>query len=219
MPKLQLQLAGGRAGRLLIHWEHQQPGSDPLTVDMDMPWQVVERRPDGNARVSLGPPTFPGMARPPRWPRGATASFLLDPLDRDRAWDIVVPPDAEPGAAEGLRQALSPRYLTGVGIVRFPTTTVSVGEVWSLDDPHRGIRTHFEYRLVSGDHRHVRIAVAEESTVDGSSARETIRGEIDYALDQPLPLAGWLRIEARRSDGATISSRLRFGQGVTPPAR
>lgn len=206
-----LELAADRSGVARIRWELVERAG-ATAFDMRLPWDLLERQADGSMLVKIGPPTFGKTKRAPRWPRNGVAMFLLDPRNRDHDWKVWVPPDSPPGARDVLEQMLSPHYMVGVGIVRLPTAPVAVGASWGFDEPTiGGVRTHVGYRLVSCTSTRARIAITEDTTVESSPARETVRGEIDYAFSDPLPVSGWLRIDARRADGTTATSTVHFG--------
>lgn len=208
---LKLDLTVGKRGTARIRWQLAE-GGKTRDVDMRLPWQVAAKQTDGSMRVIIGPASFPGATKPPAWPKDGVASFALDAYDLDTDWATSVPKDAPADAREVLQQMLSVRYVTSVGIVHFRAAPVAVGGSWSYDEPVLGgVHTHKAYRVVSCGKSRARIAVAEDSTVDGSPARETIRGEVEYALDQPLPVGGWLRVEARRPDGSTVTSSFKLG--------
>jgi hypothetical protein len=157
---------------------------------------------DGTTQVGLGPPTFPGATTTPAWPAGSTVTLQLDAYDHDSHWmpraDFHAPVEAQ----LALEKALLVRYATGAGIIALPTTPTKVGDTWDADDPPAGgVHTHRQSKLLSFDGERARIAVTEDSTVDDSPASEHIKGEIVYALDQPLPIGGWLRIESHHADG------------------
>lgn len=211
---LKLALTADRAGEARIRFEQIDDGEARPVVDMRLPWKLVKAMGDGTMQVRLGPPTFPAAATttPPPWPAGSSAIFQLDPLDRDSRWKTDVAADAPFGAKLILEKALLVRYATGAGIVAFPAAPVRVGETWNVDEPPAGgVHTHRQSRLVSCDGRRARIAIAEDSTVDDSPASEHVKGEIDYALDQPLPVGGWLRIESRLADGRQRTLAYLFG--------
>jgi hypothetical protein len=203
---LKLTLAAEQAGQARIRTELIEDGDAKPVVDMRLPWKVLAQTADGPASLRLGPPTFPGATTPSTtpqaWPAGSTALVQLDALDHDSRWQTEVPDDAPYGAKVILEQLLTVRYSAGVGIVALPAKPIRVGETWSVEDPPAGgVHTHRQSRLVSFDGKRARIAVDEESKVDDSPAHEHIKGEIVYALDQPLPVGGWLRIESRTADG------------------
>jgi hypothetical protein len=209
---LKLALAADRTGEARIRFELIEDGEARPVVDMRLPWKLVKPMGDGTVQVRLGPPTFPGATTPPPWPAGSSAIFQLDPLDHDSRWKTEVAADAPFGAKVILEKALLVRYTTGAGIVAFPTAPVRVGESWNVDEPPAGgVHTHRQSRLVSCDGRRARVAIAEDSTVDDSPASEHVKGELDYALDQPLPVGGWLRIESRLADGHQRTLAYLFG--------
>ncbi len=200
---LQLQLTPGRTGEARIRYELIEDGTAQPVIDMHLPWKILRTMADGTTQVGLGPPTFPG-ATTPAWPAGSTVTLQLDALDRDSHWmpraDFHAPVEAQ----LALENALRVRYATGAGIIAFPTTPIHAGDTWSADDPPAGgVHTHRQSKLLSldGDGKRARIAITEDSTVDDSTASEHVKGEIVYALDEPLPVGGWLRIESRLADG------------------
>ncbi|HEX4461346.1 MAG TPA: hypothetical protein VIA18_25370 [Polyangia bacterium] len=198
---LQLQLLPAQTGEARIRYELIEDGTAQPVIDMHLPWKILRTMADGTTQVGLGPPTFPG-ATTPAWPAGSTVTLQLDAYDRDSHWmpraDFHSPVEAQ----LALEKALLVRYATGAGIIALPTTPTKVGGTWDADDPPAGgVHTHRQSKLLSFDGERARIAVTEDSTVDDSPASEHVRGEIVYALDQPLPVGGWLRIESHLADG------------------
>jgi hypothetical protein len=199
---LKLALVPERSGETRIRYELIEDGEAYPVLDMHLPWKVLQSMGDGTTQIRLGPPTFPGAQTPPPWPAGSTALFQLDPLDHASRWKTAVASDAPFGAKLILEKALLVRYFHGAGIVALPAAPVRVGETWSFDEPPAGgVHTHRQSRLVFSDGKRARVAISEDSTVDDSPASEHVKGEVEYALDQPLPVGGWLRIESHLADG------------------
>src|SRR5262249_11091919 len=138
--------------------------------------------------------------RLPRWPTGGDAMFDLAADDRDRNWTTGLPPHAPPGEMKRLQELLSPQYSTAVGIVRLPATAVSTGGEWSFEEHEAGADgrrlTRYAYRLLARDGKRIHVAVAQSTRRDDGARTaatvQTVRGEVEYALDQPLPVGGWL---------------------------
>ena len=196
---LQLQLLPNETGEARIRYELIEDGTAQPVIDMHLPWKILRAMGDGTTQVGLGPPTFPGATA---WPPGSTVTLQLDAYDHDSRWmpraDFHAPVEAQ----LALEAALRVRYATGAGIVALPTAPTPVGGTWDVDDPPAGgVHTHRQSKLLSFDGERARIAVTEDSTVDDSPASEHVKGEIVYAMNQPLPVGGWLRIESRLADG------------------
>ena len=198
---LQLQLTPDASGEARIRYELIEDGTAQPVIDMHLPWKILQPMADGSTQVRLGPPTFPAATTPP-WPDGSIVLLQLDAFDRDSRWKPRAPAESHVDAQIALENALRVRYATGAGIVTLPTTPTHAGDTWNADDPPAGgVHTHRQSKLVSFDGTRARIAIAEDSTVDDSPASEHVKGEIVYAMDQPLPIGGWLRIESRLADG------------------
>jgi hypothetical protein len=130
----------------------------------------------------------------------------LSPLDRDSQWSLTT--DAPQEIADAWRESMGLRYGYAIAIVRLPEKPANA---WSLDEDQPPLHTHYEYKVLSQNGDLVKIAVHENTRVDGNTAEENIEGEVTYDLTRPLPVGGWLSIKSKRSDGATSQIRFEYG--------
>ena len=209
---LRLELVPAR-GETTIHIVAVRADKTTNEIDMRLPWSVGEVGPDGTAMVRIGPPSFSGPGKAPPWPKGGYAEFALSASNRDHDWTTGLAPGAKPEEMQRLQQLLTPQYATAVGIVRLATTAVKVGGGWSFDehetDAEGPLVTRYTYRLLARDGKRVRIATEQSTRREGGKTpvtMQTVRGEIAYDLDKPLPVAGWIEMSWR--DGS-ITQRYR----------
>jgi hypothetical protein len=203
---LRLGLVAGH-GETTIHLVATSTAEPSNEIDMHLPWWVGTITPDGTASVRIGPPRFSGSGTPPLWPRDGYAIFDLSPEDRDRNWRTGLPSGTAPDEMNRLQEILSPQYSIAVGIVRLPLAAVEIGGEWSFVERESSstgpLVTSYAYRLLAREGKRVRISVAQSTRRNGGGAPvtvETVRGEITYELDKPLPVGGWL--VKSRTDGS-----------------
>jgi hypothetical protein len=171
---------------------HAKIKSGDQVTELD--YRVLDKDVTGNAEIALAAIG---------WPKGATARFVLTPLNRDSHWKLDAPKDL----ADAWKESLGARYCLGIAVVRFPE---KAADAWKIDEDQPPLHTHYAYKVLSRDGDQVKISVHENTRADGNAAEENIEGELAYDLTRPLPV-GWLSIQSKRSDGAISQTRYDYG--------